>query len=64
MVASTAATIQAGVGMKSQRVFVSGGAGVIGLEMIPRLAARGAALFVAILSLGPEGIRLGPLSAG
>ena len=40
--------------MKAQRVFVSGGAGVIGLEMIPRLVARGATVFVGDLKSRPK----------
>jgi carbamoyl-phosphate synthase large subunit len=39
--------------MKSKRVFVSGGAGVIGLEMIPRLVARGATVMVGDLKQRP-----------
>lgn len=40
--------------MKNKRVFVSGGAGVIGLEMIPRLVARGAKVLVGDLKPRPE----------
>ena len=39
--------------MKSRRVFVSGGAGVIGLEMIPRLLVRGATVLVGDLKPRP-----------
>lgn len=41
--------------MKMQRVLVSGGAGVIGLEMIPRLIGRGAAVLVGDLKPRPPG---------
>jgi len=40
--------------MKAERLFVSGGAGVIGLEMIPRLVARGATVLVGDLKQRPE----------
>jgi carbamoyl-phosphate synthase large subunit len=40
--------------MQGRRVFVSGGAGVIGLEMIPLLAARGAEVLVGDLKPRPE----------
>ena len=40
--------------MKNKRVFVSGGAGVIGLELIPRLIARGAEVFAADLKPRPS----------
>jgi len=40
--------------MQGQRVFVSGGAGVIGLEVIPRLVARGASVFVGDLKPRPK----------
>ncbi|HEX2825377.1 MAG TPA: NAD-dependent epimerase/dehydratase family protein [Burkholderiales bacterium] len=39
--------------MKLNRVFVSGGAGVIGLEIVPRLVARGAAVLVGDLKPRP-----------
>ena len=39
--------------MDGKRVFVSGGAGVIGLEMIPRLVARGATVLVGDLKPRP-----------
>lgn len=39
--------------MKDKRVFVSGGAGVIGLEMIPRLVAVGAIVLVGDLKSRP-----------
>jgi carbamoyl-phosphate synthase large subunit len=39
--------------MKGRRVFVTGGAGVIGLEMIPLLAARGAEVLVGDLKPKP-----------
>jgi carbamoyl-phosphate synthase large subunit len=39
--------------MKNKRVFVSGGAGVIGLEMIPRLIAIGAVVMVGDLKTRP-----------
>ena len=39
--------------MKGKRVFVSGGAGVIGQELIPRLAERGAIIFVGDLKPRP-----------
>jgi carbamoyl-phosphate synthase large subunit len=39
--------------MKNKRVFVSGGAGVIGLEMIPRLIALGAIVMVGDLKARP-----------
>ncbi len=41
--------------MENKRVFVSGGAGVIGLEMIPRLLARGAKVLVGDLKPRPAG---------
>lgn len=41
--------------MKGKRVFVSGAAGVIGREMIPRLVARGAIVLAADLKPRPEG---------
>jgi carbamoyl-phosphate synthase large subunit len=41
--------------MKMQRVFVSGGAGVIGLEMIPRLVARGTSVLIGDLKPRPPG---------
>lgn len=41
--------------MKGKRVFVSGGAGVIGLEMIPLLVARGAEVLVGDLKPRPAG---------
>jgi len=41
--------------MKGKRVFVSGGAGVIGLEMIPLLVARGADVLVGDLKPRPAG---------
>lgn len=41
------------VEMKGKRVFVSGGAGVIGLEMVPLLIDRGAAVFVGDLKPRP-----------
>lgn len=40
--------------MKDKRIFVSGGAGVIGLEMIPRLVARGATVMVGDLKPRPD----------
>lgn len=40
--------------MKGKRVFVSGGAGVIGLEMIPRLVERGAIVMVGDLKIRPK----------
>src|SRR5690606_29770182 len=40
--------------MKGKRVFVSGGAGVIGLEMVPRLVARGAEVMVGDLKPRPQ----------
>jgi carbamoyl-phosphate synthase large subunit len=40
--------------MQSKRVFVSGGAGVIGLEMVPRLVALGATVMVADLKPRPK----------
>ena len=40
--------------MKSRRVFVSGGAGVIGREMIPRLMDRGATVLVGDLKPRPR----------
>ncbi len=40
--------------MRGQRVFISGGAGVIGLEMIPRLLDRGATVFVGDLKPRPK----------
>lgn len=40
--------------MKGKRVFVSGGAGVIGLEMIPRLIARGAEVMVGDIKPRPH----------
>ena len=40
--------------MKNKRVFVSGGAGVIGLEMIPRLIERGATVIVGDLKCRPK----------
>src|SRR4051794_16458707 len=40
--------------MKGRRVFVSGGAGVIGLEIIPRLIARGAIVLVGDLKPRPS----------
>jgi carbamoyl-phosphate synthase large subunit len=40
--------------MLDKRIFVSGGAGVIGLEMIPRLVARGATVLVGDLKPRPE----------
>jgi carbamoyl-phosphate synthase large subunit len=39
--------------MNGKRVFVSGGAGVIGLEMIPKLLARGATVMVGDLKSRP-----------
>lgn len=39
--------------MKNKRIFVSGGAGVIGLEMIPRLVACGATVMVGDLKQRP-----------
>jgi carbamoyl-phosphate synthase large subunit len=39
--------------MKDKRIFVSGGAGVIGLEMIPLLLERGATVFVGDLKPRP-----------
>lgn len=39
--------------MNGKRVFVSGGAGVIGLEMIPRLVARGAIVMVGDMKRRP-----------
>src|SRR5438270_12497000 len=39
--------------MRDKRIFVSGGAGVIGLEMIPRLLRRGATVLVADLKQRP-----------
>jgi carbamoyl-phosphate synthase large subunit len=39
--------------MKSKRVFISGGAGVIGLEMVPRLISRGATVMVGDLKPRP-----------
>lgn len=39
--------------MKGQRVFVSGGAGVIGLEIVPKLVARGAEVLVGDLKPRP-----------
>lgn len=41
--------------MKGKRVFVSGGAGVIGLEMIPLLVERGAEVLVGDLKPRPSG---------
>lgn len=41
--------------MHGKRVFVSGGAGVIGLEMVPRLVARGATVLVGDLKARPAG---------
>jgi len=40
--------------MRNKRILVSGGAGVIGLEMIPRLVALGAKVFVGDLKPRPE----------
>jgi carbamoyl-phosphate synthase large subunit len=40
--------------MNGKRIFVSGGAGVIGLEMIPRLVARGAIVMVGDLKSRPK----------
>lgn len=40
--------------MENKRVFVSGGAGVIGLEMIPRLVERGATVIVGDLKARPK----------
>ncbi len=40
--------------MKGKRIFVSGGAGVIGLEMIPRLVERGAVVMVGDLKTRPR----------
>ncbi len=41
--------------MMGKNVFVSGGAGVIGLEMIPKLTARGASVLVGDLKERPKG---------
>lgn len=40
--------------MNSKRIFISGGAGVIGLEMIPRLVKRGATVIVGDLKSRPK----------
>lgn len=40
--------------MKSKRVFVSGGSGVIGLEIVPKLLARGATVMVGDLKPRPS----------
>lgn len=40
--------------VKNKRVFITGGAGVIGLELIPMLINAGAVVFVADLKLIPE----------
>jgi carbamoyl-phosphate synthase large subunit len=40
--------------MQNKRVFVSGGAGVIGLEMVPRLVALGAIVMVGDLKARPK----------
>lgn len=40
--------------MMKKRVFVSGGAGVIGLELVPKLVAAGATVFVGDLKPRPE----------
>ena len=45
--------------MKDKRVFVSGGAGVIGLEMIPRLMAGGAIVMVGDLKARPTSFPTG-----
>ena len=41
--------------MKGKKIFVSGGAGVIGLEMIPKLLARGATILVGDIKPRPSG---------
>ena len=41
--------------MKGRRVFVSGGAGVIGLELVPKLVERGAEVLVGDLKPRPQG---------
>ena len=46
-------------GLQDKRVFVSGGAGVIGLEMIPRLVERGATVFVGDLKPRPKSFPAG-----
>ena len=45
--------------MNGKRVFVSGGAGVVGLEMVPRLVARGATVLVGDLKPRPTGFAPG-----
>src|SRR5688572_28017290 len=45
--------------MQGKRVFVSGGAGVIGLEMIPLLVARGAEVLVGDLKPRPASFPAG-----
>ena len=40
--------------MKNSRVFVSGGSGVIGLELVPKLVSRGAIVMVGDLKPKPE----------
>lgn len=45
--------------MQDKRVFVSGGAGVIGLELIPRLVERGTTVFVGDLKAKPQSFPAG-----
>ncbi len=45
--------------MKGQRVLVTGGAGVIGLELVPRLLSRGATVFVGDLKPRPASFASG-----
>jgi carbamoyl-phosphate synthase large subunit len=41
--------------MKNKRVFVSGGAGVIGQQIVPKLIALGAIVYVGDLKPRPAG---------